>query len=85
MKAMAKWLMAAAFLAMGLGTAQAEQDVLRLQAPTAKTAAWERVGDSGVPGLAAPAARLVAPGEAALQARKSEVVRRLFWIVLAHR
>jgi hypothetical protein len=29
--------------------------------------------------------RLAAPGEDRLQARKAEMVRRMFWIMLAHR
>ena len=85
MKAMANRLMAMALLALGNGTALAEQDTMRTEAPALKTAGWERVGEAGTSGLAAPPARLQGPGEEGMRARKAEMVRRLFWIVVAHR
>lgn len=44
-----------------------------------KVAAWERVGESTVP------ARVTAdPTAKASPTRKSDMVRRMFWIMLAH-
>lgn len=64
----------------GLANAGTERDV---PGPV-KAAAWERVGDAGDEGKAS-AVRAPAMDERQLQVRKAEMVRRMFWILLAHR
>lgn len=49
---------------------------------------WDSVGDPSANTAragASPRARDVAAARDGLQARKSEMVRRMFWIMLAHR
>lgn len=76
-------------MAMFCGQALAEAGKFGVQAAAIKVAAWDRVGDLGaVRGSgqepSAAQARIQAPGEDGLQARKAEMVRRMFWIMLAH-
>lgn len=71
------------------GQALAEAGKFGGQGDAIKVAAWDRVGGSGtVRGAgqepSAAQARMQAPGEDGLQARKAEMVRRMFWIMLAH-
>jgi len=86
---MAKMALMAALAVLSGGTAWAESDRANVEPATARSAAWERVGNGGVAGgqvlVSASRVRLAAPGEDRLQARKAEMVRRMFWIMLAHR
>jgi hypothetical protein len=78
-----------ALVVLAAGSAWAGSEPVGNAVATAQPAAWERVGEgsaASVPGMAmAGRSRLAGPGQARLQARKAEMVRRMFWIVLAHR
>lgn len=85
MKATGKWLAVLAMLMAINGQALAEAGKPRVEAVTVKTAAWDRVGDTGAAGPGGVSSRAQAPGEDGLQARKADMVRRMFWIMMAHR
>ncbi|NTV96025.1 MAG: hypothetical protein HGA75_11525 [Thiobacillus sp.] len=86
MKTTGKWLMALVLATMAGGQALAETGKANNEAPAVKLAAWERVGEANANGtMADAAARTPAPGESVLRARKADMVRRMFWIVMAHR
>lgn len=85
MKATGKWLAVLAMLVVANGQAIADAGKVDAGAPVARTAAWERVGDAGQAARASTSTRMLAPGEGASSARKAEMVRRMFWIMLAHR
>lgn len=89
MKTMAKVGLVAAWVVLSGGPAWAESDRADVEPATARSAAWERVGNGRVASAQVPVSasrvRLAAPGEDRLQARKAEMVRRMFWIMLAHR
>lgn len=87
MSAIVKVALAVALMTMA-GGAMAETGGADNDAKAVKTAAWDRVGDGAGtvdPAAATAHARARAPGEEGLNARKAEMVRRMFWIMLAHR
>lgn len=86
MKTTQKCLVAMVLAMVFNGQAVAETGKSVMPAPALKTAAWDRVGDAGANGQPANLnPRLQAPGEEGLRARKADMVRRMFWIMLAHR
>ncbi|MFA5083320.1 MAG: hypothetical protein WC474_12290 [Hydrogenophilaceae bacterium] len=85
MKSTAKWLTVLALTMAASGQAVAETDKLAVEAQVVKVAAWERVGDAGSSMQSAATSRIQAPGEERLRARKADMVRRMFWIMMAHR
>lgn len=84
MKATWRWLAALALLTMMCGPAGAESGRLGSEA-AGKPAAWERVGDRDGTTRTADPAKSQAALEDDMRARKAEVVRRVLWIVIAHR
>ncbi|MFZ5484092.1 MAG: hypothetical protein ACOZB0_07670 [Pseudomonadota bacterium] len=76
-----QFILCVALCVAGIGSGFADS---RGKTPTTvptvvKVAAWERVGESTVP------ARVTAdPTAKASPTRKSDMVRRMFWIMLAH-
>lgn len=88
MTTMAKVAWMAVLAVVSGGTAWAESERANVEPVMARSAAWERVGNGGLAGgqVLVSATRVrQAPGEDRLQARKAEMVRRMFWIMLAHR
>lgn len=85
MKSTAKWLTILALTLAASGQAVAETGRLAVEAQAVKVAAWERVGDAGSSMQSAATSRIQAPGEERLRARKADMVRRMFWIMMAHR
>lgn len=86
MKTTAKWMTVLALAVAASGQALAETGKPAVEAQAVKVAAWERVGDADSSAQALTAhARAQAPGEGRMQARKAEMVRRMFWIMMAHR
>ena len=91
MNAFEKMALVLVLAAMSGGSVMAETGSAKANARAVKSAAWDRVGDGA--GAIDPAAdpsliRIRALGgavEGGLQARKAEMVRRMFWIMLAHR
>jgi hypothetical protein len=82
MKTLAILMATAAFS----GPACAGAGKVEREPAAARPAAWERVGENNVNGPAtAQQVRAQAPGEEGLQARKADMVRRMFWIMIAHR
>lgn len=84
MSAKGKWLMAVAAMALASGQVWAGAGGSDTNA-VLKVAAWDRVGEGARtvnPVVATPGRTRTAE---ALQARKAEMVRRMFWIMLAHR
>lgn len=86
MMATTKWLAILAMAVMAGDQAWADASGNGIVPPLSRAEGWERVGAAGNPAqsVVTPANSL-APGEGGLQARKVEMVRRMFWIVLAHR
>jgi hypothetical protein len=91
MNAFEKMALVLVLAVMSGGAVMAETGSAKANARAVKTAAWDRVGDgAGVVDLAADPARvriraLGGAVDGGLQARKAEMVRRMFWIMLAHR
>lgn len=89
MSAIGKLALVLAMTAMSGGQALAEADAVDTNVRAVKSAAWDRVGEgSGAvdQGAVHHRARARASGDGGgLQARKAEMVRRMFWIMLAHR
>lgn len=85
MKTTRKWLVATVLMLGIGGQAWAEDGVPAGRDDAMKMAAWERVGDAGTVHRIVAGQRAQAPGEKRLDARKSDMVRRMFWIMLAHR
>jgi hypothetical protein len=85
MKATGKWLLVTVLMLAAGGQVWAETGKPGERVAEMKTAGWERVGDAGNLNQALAGQRAQAPGEGRLNARKSDMVRRMFWIMLAHR
>ncbi|MDD5364603.1 MAG: hypothetical protein PHR30_04625 [Gallionellaceae bacterium] len=85
MKSTAKWLTVLALTMAASGQAVAETGKPAVEAQAIRLAAWERVGDAGSDMQSAVSSRIQAPGEDRLRARKADMVRRMFWIMMAHR
>jgi hypothetical protein len=85
MKAKKNWMVGLALMAAVSMPALAEVGKSAGEVSMIKVADWSRVADSAASGreVAVPE-RMSAPGERRLQARKAEMVRRMFWIMLAH-
>ncbi|TCJ16510.1 hypothetical protein EZJ19_04830 [Parasulfuritortus cantonensis] len=78
------------FLVLALATAagtpvRAETGKAENLAAAVKVAAWERVGEAGAAPREVQPARDRVAEDGDLRARKAEMVRRMFWIVMAHR